>query len=222
MSSDSFNVHLSEEASGQGVIEAFGNVHLLDMDHYRVKELLDQLNRISVDFQRVYKQLEAYRSQQTEGLFKVLQHFPIEDFNSIDTERMSIIGRLAESIAYEMGLNKSDCQILKYAVPMCDNRTFNFKQRVDLLIKTAIEIVNNIDENYDGTGFPNKLKHEQLPLSSRIATVVYGFYTYVACEPYGFQMSKRAAFESVRKNSGYRYDPLIVESLERVLARIPD
>lgn len=198
-------------------IKVLGNVHLLDMAEYQAKDLLGQLEQITQDFLRVYKLLAGHRAAQTEGVMRLLQYFPLNEYTHIDPRRANTLGQMAERIAHECGADDSVCTILRYAVPMCELDQSDIDGEIEVLLRTAQEILRHMNENYDGTGFPNQLKHEKIPLSARIATVVHGFYVYVSPKPFGFDMSQEEALSAIRKNKGLRYDPDVIHSLERVI-----
>lgn len=203
-------------------IKVLGNVHLLDMSEYQVKDLLGQLEQITQDFLRVYKLLAAHRSAQTEGVMRLLQYFPLNDYAHIDQHRADKLGEIAEHIAHEYGEDDTVCAMLRYAVPMCDLAKPDIDTDIEKLLRTVHEILQHMNENYDGTGFPNQLKREEIPLSARIATVAQGFYTYVSSKPFGFEMSQEEALSAMQKHEGLRYDPEILHSLERVINTTKD
>lgn len=198
-------------------IKVLGNVHLLDMSEYQVKDLLGQLEQITQDFLRVYKLLAAHRTAQTEGVMRLLQYFPLKEYAHIDQGRAKTLGEMAEHIARDCGADESVSTMLRYAVPMCDFDKPDIDTEIEKLLRTAQEILRHMNENFDGTGFPNQLMREKIPLSARIATVVLAFYAYVSPKPFGFEMSQEEALGAMRKNDGLRYDPEILNSLERVI-----
>lgn len=198
-------------------IKVLGNVHLLDMAEYQAKDLLGQLEQITQDFLRVYKLLAAHRTAQTEGVMRLLQYFPLNEYAQIDPNRANTLGRMAEQIARECGADDSMSTLLRYAVPMCDPDRADIDSDIEKLLRITREIIRHVNENYDGTGFPNQLKQEKIPLSARIATVVQGFYTYISPKPFGYEMSHEDALETMRKNDGFRYDPEVLNGLARVI-----
>lgn len=198
-------------------IKVLGNVHLLDMAEYQAKDLLGQLEQITQDFLRVYKLLAAHRTAQTAGVMRLLQHFPLNEYAQIDPNRANTLGRMAEQIARECGADDSMTTLLRYAVPMCDPDRADIDSDIEKLLLIGQEILRHVNENYDGTGFPNQLKQEKIPLSARIATVVQGFYTYISPKPFGFELPQEDALEAMRRNEGFRYDPEVLKALARVI-----
>ena len=135
-------------------IKVLGNVHLLDMSEYQVKDLLGQLEQITQDFLRVYKLLAAHRTAQTEGVMRLLQYFPLKEYAHIDQGRAKTLGEMAEHIARDCGADESVSTMLRYAVPMCDFDKPDIDTEIEKLLRTAQEILRHMNENFDGTGFP--------------------------------------------------------------------
>lgn len=74
------------------------------------------------------------------------------------------------------------------------------------------EIVRSHHERWDGSGYPDGLKGEEIPLPARIIAVV-DFYDSTRCErPYREGMQKRESLALLREMSGSSFDPEIVEA----------
>ena len=75
------------------------------------------------------------------------------------------------------------------------------------------KIVRYHQESYDGTGYPEGLKGEQIPLGARIATVVDAFDAMVTDRPYRKGMTIEKAIAELKRASGIQFDPKVVDAL---------
>jgi HD-GYP domain-containing protein (c-di-GMP phosphodiesterase class II) len=75
----------------------------------------------------------------------------------------------------------------------------------------AVDIVLHHHENYDGSGYPNALKGEEIPLGARILRVVDSFDAMTTNRPYKDALSMKQALEELNKYKGIHYDPEVVE-----------
>lgn len=75
----------------------------------------------------------------------------------------------------------------------------------------ALQIPYYHHEKWDGTGYPNGLKGEQIPLSARIFAVVDVWDALTSVRPYRPAWSEEEADEYIRKESGKHFDPQVVE-----------
>lgn len=84
------------------------------------------------------------------------------------------------------------------------------------------EYVLHHHEYWDGTGYPSGLAGEQIPLASRILSVAADYDAMVSERPYHPPMSVSQAVEEIRKYSGVKYDPAVVEEfLEMAAVKVP-
>ena len=85
----------------------------------------------------------------------------------------------------------------------------------------ALPMVRHHHERFDGTGYPNGLRGEGIPLTARIVSVADAFDSMIRDRPYGYGIAREAALKEIEKNSGTQFDPGIVDVLLR-LAGEPD
>jgi diguanylate cyclase (GGDEF)-like protein/PAS domain S-box-containing protein len=72
-------------------------------------------------------------------------------------------------------------------------------------------------ENWDGTGYPNSLSGEEIPLASRILAVADAYDAMTQDRVYRSAMSHADALDEIRRDSGYRFDPSVVEAFLRLV-----
>ncbi|QWR77820.1 response regulator [Candidatus Magnetomonas plexicatena] len=80
----------------------------------------------------------------------------------------------------------------------------------------AMDIIRHKFTRFDGTGYPENLSGEEIPLSARIA-YVSDFYDCLIGEKVG-AMDSKSALLSIKKLSGSVFDPDIVSCLEDVIS----
>ncbi|MDP3722683.1 MAG: response regulator [Candidatus Omnitrophota bacterium] len=78
-------------------------------------------------------------------------------------------------------------------------------------LKEMAKIVRYHQEAYDGSGYPDGLKGEQIPIGARIATVVDAFDAMITDRPYRKGMPIARAIEELRRNRGIQFDPTVVD-----------
>lgn len=72
-------------------------------------------------------------------------------------------------------------------------------------------------EWWDGTGYPDKLKANKIPLPSRILSVADSFDAMRADRPYRPSMSIEEAFSELKLMAGIQFDPMVVKILGTLL-----
>jgi HD-GYP domain-containing protein (c-di-GMP phosphodiesterase class II) len=84
-------------------------------------------------------------------------------------------------------------------------------------LRPALDIPYSHHEKWDGSGYPNGLKGEQIPLTSRIFAVVDVFEALTSNRPYRPAWSREKALEHIREQAGKHFDPTIVDTFLRMV-----
>lgn len=78
-------------------------------------------------------------------------------------------------------------------------------------MKYISKIIRHHHERYDGKGYPDGLIGENIPIESRILTVVDSFDAMISDRPYKKPLSKKQALDELKKMSWKQFDGKIVE-----------
>jgi HD-GYP domain-containing protein (c-di-GMP phosphodiesterase class II) len=81
------------------------------------------------------------------------------------------------------------------------------------------QIVRSCHEFYDGRGYPDGLKGDDIPLIARIVSCCDAFNAMTTDRPYRNALSLREACAELRANSGTQFDPTVVAALLTMVPR---
>lgn len=84
----------------------------------------------------------------------------------------------------------------------------------------AIPLIRNHHERWDGRGYPDGLKGEQIPLGARIIAVADSFDAMTAERVYQKAISPQQALREIEASRGTKYDPAIVDALKAAWGEI--
>jgi HD-GYP domain-containing protein (c-di-GMP phosphodiesterase class II) len=76
------------------------------------------------------------------------------------------------------------------------------------------DMARNHHERFDGKGYPDGLKGNQIPLAARILTVADAFDAMTSDRPYRRALSQEVAAAEIRRNAGTQFCPQVVQALE--------
>jgi HD-GYP domain-containing protein (c-di-GMP phosphodiesterase class II) len=89
--------------------------------------------------------------------------------------------------------------------------------RVGGLLGRVGEVVRSCHERWDGKGYPDQLKAEQIPLAARIVFVCDAYNAMTTDRPYRAAMKPEAAIKELVDNAGTQFDPTVVAGLVSVI-----
>ena len=143
------------------------------------------------------------------------------------------------AIGKEMGLNKDEIERLKLAAILHDIGKIGIRDAVLLkdgkltdeefaIIKNhtifGAEILQHVKklevilpgvkyhhEKFDGSGYPEKLKGEEIPLIARIIAVADTFDAMTTDRPYRKGLSSEVALSELKNKAGTQFDPIAVD-----------
>lgn len=83
-----------------------------------------------------------------------------------------------------------------------------------------LEYIKGHHERYDGKGYPNGFKEDQIKLGGRILSVADAYHAMVSARPYRPRpLTKEEARDELKKNAGLQFDPEVVEAFLKALEK---
>lgn len=84
------------------------------------------------------------------------------------------------------------------------------------ILKESAAMVRHHHENWDGSGYPDGLKSEEIPLGARIIFVADAFDALVTDRPYRKGATRAEALDVIRRHAGNQFDPTVVAVMEKI------
>jgi len=79
------------------------------------------------------------------------------------------------------------------------------------MYKEGVELVKHHHEFYDGSGYPDGLKGEGIPLWARIVNIVDSYNAMISKRPFRNPLGDEEALEILKEGRGKKYDPEILD-----------
>ncbi len=95
-------------------------------------------------------------------------------------------------------------------------------EHVSPLMAMSREIALSHHEKWDGSGYPNKLRGEDIPISGRIVAIADVFDALTTERPYKKAWSVEDALKHIDESSGSHFDPQLVPLLHEVMPDLLD
>ena len=84
-------------------------------------------------------------------------------------------------------------------------------------VDPVAEWVLHHHERWDGTGYPDRLRADEIPLGARIIFVADAYDAMTSDRAYRGRLTPRAAVDELRRCAGTQFDPEIVDAFAREL-----
>ncbi len=86
-------------------------------------------------------------------------------------------------------------------------------------IAKALRGLKEHHEHWDGRGYPEGLRGEEICIQARVIAVVDAFDAMVTDRPYRKKLSQHEALYRIRESTGRHFDPRVVESFVKLVER---
>jgi putative nucleotidyltransferase with HDIG domain len=83
-------------------------------------------------------------------------------------------------------------------------------------MRGVAEIVRHHQEKWDGTGYPDGLREEMIPLGARILAVVVAYSAIIGARPYKTPKTPAEAESELNRCAGTQFDPRVVEAFMQI------
>ena len=204
--------------------------HNIPVEKNLTKELCDKLKKAEQDS----------KSQPKETLYLVADmltrlYNPLHEDGSVKKKVL-----LASSLAKRFDLPKEEIDNLKIAILMYDIGNLLIPQEIlqkttplteeekkfikehpiiaarDILkpisvVQDILPIIEKHHENWDGSGYPNKLSKNEIPMSSQIILIIDSYFALTETRPYRAKLSEKEALEVIKQDAGKKWNTELVK-----------
>jgi diguanylate cyclase (GGDEF)-like protein len=223
---------LCEHGEAFSVTSSFGSVVV-------PAEAADPEAALRVADQRMYAQKNSNRESASVQTKSVLVQALTERHPALENHVYGV-GELAEAVARRLGLDAHEAAqirraaelhdvgkvaipdgIIQKAGPLTEDE-WDFMRRHPVIGERILAaapaladlgpLVRWSHERFDGTGYPDRLAGEEIPLGARVIAVCDSFDAIVGGRPYRAARNLSWALEELRRCAGTQFDPRVVDA----------
>jgi putative two-component system response regulator len=166
------------------------------------------------------------RDRETEGHSRRVTELSIKLAQAMGMSEKEIVHMRHGALLHDMGkigipdsiLHKPDDLTEQEWDIMRQHPRFAFEMLNSIeYLRDALEIPYFHHEKWDGTGYPQGLKGEQIPIAARIFAVADVWDALTSDRPYRPAWSREEALNYIQEQSGKHFDPQVVELFFKVI-----
>lgn len=183
---------------------------------------VEQLNHLYLSTIETLAMAIDAKDQVTHGHIRRVQEYSVALARQMGVNDENLIKAIeAASLLHDMGKLAVPENILNKAgkLTAAEFEVMKTHSRVGADILAAIEfpypvvpIVRHHHENWDGSGYPDRLSGTDIPIGARILSVVDCFDALTSDRPYRGKLKKSDAIAILEERRGTMYDPLVVDT----------
>lgn len=201
---------------------------------------MDEIGRLARGFNEMVTQLHTARKQIEKNFKETISALAeaVEAKDAYTRGHCDRVARISVAIAKKVGMDTERCKELELAAilhdigkigveegvvgklgPLSQNETRNMRHHPEIGARILSPLsslhkvglyVRNHHEHYDGTGYPDGLEGDEIPLPSRIILLADAFDAMTTDRPYREALTKKEAFQRISEGRGRQFDPRIV------------
>ena len=222
---------LSEHGEGFTIGCSYGSIRL-------PSEAQDSENALRIADQRMYEQKRGGRASASRQSRNVLLRALTERNPELGTH-LRDVAALASATAATFSLPPEEVDQIRHAAELhdvgkvaipeailekptsLDENEWAFIRRHTLIgerilaaapdLRPVASLVRSSHENFDGTGYPDALAGQDIPLGSRIIAVCDAFDAMTTDRPYRKATDEQSAIAELRRCAGGQFDPAVIE-----------
>jgi response regulator RpfG family c-di-GMP phosphodiesterase len=234
---DHYVLHFTDSHQSESLLYVGESWDLSDLD-YRLVEVF--CTNVSIAFENLHLNRELVEAQME--MIMVLAG-AAESRSQETAAHVRRVGELAAFFARHCGMDAAACEQLRHAAPLHDigkigipdavlnkpgahdeNEARVMRTHAEIghrmlqhsrrgILKLAAEIALTHHENWDGSGYPNGLSGDAIPLSGRITMLADVFDALGSRRCYKPAWDETSIREFIQAQSGSKFDPQLVQLL---------
>ncbi len=159
------------------------------------------------------------RDKQPEGHTRRVADLTVRLATNLGVENKDVVHIRRGAILHDIGKVAIPDEILFKAGPLTGEEWEVMRRHpaiaVDLLapishLNPALEIPRCHHEKWDGTGYPDRLHGEEIPLAARLFALADVYNALITDRPYRQAWTRQAAVEYIQGEAGRHFDPRLV------------
>ncbi len=205
--------------------------HRIPLDKSTSELLRDKLNEINKNNEALYQVsdilVKTYNPEHSSGGTKNKVLLATLLGKRFDLSKESLDKLKIAVLLYDIGNTMIPKEILNKKDPLSESDINSIKQHPIIAARKILEPISNIvdiipiiekhHENWNGTGYPNNISGENIPIESQIILIVDSYFALIEKRPYREALSKDEAIKIIMEDSNSKWSAKLANEFVKTI-----
>lgn len=164
---------------------------------------------------------KLYNPMHSSGIIKNKVLLAVSLAKRFDLSKEEIDNLRVAILLYDIGNLMLPQELLQKATPLTEEEKEKIKNHPliaarEILkpisyIQDVLPIIEHHHENWDGSGYPNKISKDEIPLTSQIILIIDEYFALIEARPYRAKLSSHDALEIIKSDAGKKWNNILVK-----------
>ena len=192
--------------------------HRIPVDDKTSKLLSDKLNEMNNDklYQVADALVETYNPDHTKGVVKQKVQIASLLAKRFDLSKENIDKLKVAMLLYDIGNTMLPKDLLRKKEPLTEEERLSIKQHPIIAAREILEPISNVvdiipiiekhHENWNGTGYPEQISGDEIPIESQIILIIDSYFALLEKRPYREAMSRDDALKQIESDINKKWN----------------
>lgn len=164
---------------------------------------------------------KTYNPMHTQGNMKSKVLMAVSLAKRFDLPKEEIDKLRIAILLYDIGNLMLPPELLQKTGPLTEEEKIHIKEHPIIAaqeilkpisyVQDVIPIIENHHENWDGSGYPKQISHDEIPLASQIILIVDAYFALIEHRPYRAKLMPKEALDEIKKDAGKKWNKALVQ-----------
>ena len=197
--------------------------HNIPIQKEKAKEFEEKLKNTESDALYAVADMltQVYNPLHHNGVMKSKVLLAVSLAKRFDLPKEDIDNLRIAMLLYDIGNLMLPQELLQKAAPLTDSERKHIQEHPIIAarkilkpiseIQNVIPIIEHHHENWDGTGYPEKLSKDEIPMTSQIVLIVDAYYALIEPRTYRAELTPLQAVEVIKNDAGKKWNSALVQ-----------
>ena len=193
--------------------------HRIPMDEETSALLTRKLQEMNINNEKLYQVADAlvtsYNPEHAEGGVKEKVQLASLLAKRFDLSKEDVDKLKIAVLLYDIGNTMLPRELLRKKEPLTEDDKLSIKQHPVIAAREILKPISNVvdiipiiekhHENWNGTGYPNRIAGDEIPIESQIILIIDSYFALLEKRPYREAMSKEEALKIIEEEADQKW-----------------